>query len=266
MHFFEKQKYDDAGIIGVKIQKLLVLLMIARIVAYLFSWNMNLFNVVSTFAGFLFFFVGFWGAYKRNVRMLQCYYITNVLIIVGSAVLVAFVVVPMLLQGPNQPDYSVNDPAYNSTVPDASVLPNGQPDESNTTQTNTNSGATNDTDSNSNFNSDDSVHYQHFSAFGGAMILIVGIISIALFVLRIVTMILAAKMARLLKEKQTHSLAHPVKANQSYHPMTEIMPNTMYIQVPIQPNTVPFEYYPHQFAQQPMVFNPYLQPYRPQNV
>jgi len=265
MHFFEKQKYDDAGIIGVKIQKLLVVLMIARIVAYLFSWNMNAVNLVSTFAGFLFFFVGFWGAYKRNVRMLQCYYITNVLIIVGSAVLVAFVVVPMILGAHNQPEYSVNDPAYNSTVPDASVLPNGQPDESNTTQTNFDSVATNDTDSDSNSNPDYSHHYQYFSVVEGAMILIVGIISIALFVLRIVTMIFAAKMARLLKEKQTQSLAHPVKANQ-YHPMTQMMPNTMYIQVPIQPNTVPFEYYPHQFAQQPMVFNPYLQPYRPQNV
>jgi len=261
MHFFEKQKYGDAGIIGVKIQKLVLFLMVARFVAYIFSWNINLINLIGTFTVFLFLFLGFWGSYKRNVRMLQCYYITNVVVIVASAVLVAFVVIPMLLHAPDQTNYPpVNDPSFNSTVPDSSVTqPDAPTDETNTTEPLNVSLIANDT------SSSDIPNY-HFGLIEGAVILLAGIISIAMFVIRIITIIFAAKMVRLLKEKQAQSLAHPTKGTQSYHPMTQIMPNTMYIQVPVQPNTVPFEYYPHQFAQQPMVFNPYLQPYRPQNV
>lgn len=70
MHFFEKQRVDQIGIMSVALQKVLILLMIVNV--------FSLFNV-GGFLSFLLCIIGFLGAVKRKPCLLMIYYLVSVI-------------------------------------------------------------------------------------------------------------------------------------------------------------------------------------------
>jgi len=97
MKFFEKQKYDEIGILGVKLEKILIVLMVSNFLC-LFCVG-NFLNVFTSLLGLLILFCGFWGAYRRRERLLRFYYITNVLLITFAVIFFFFFIINAYMNG-----------------------------------------------------------------------------------------------------------------------------------------------------------------------
>jgi len=103
MKFFEQQKIDDIGILGVKLQKILIFLSIVNIISYIqfsmLSWGCGL--AMQVILG-----SAIYGAYKRRICLLRFYVAIQVILIILGIVVVAF-----FLRG-----NEANDPGYDVVV------------------------------------------------------------------------------------------------------------------------------------------------------
>jgi len=87
MHFFQKQKYDAAGVLGVSLQKSIIFLMIVSSIGLFSS-----FGVLSTLFSMAILFTAFWGAYKRRPCLLSFYFWFNIVFgVLGFVVAICLV-------------------------------------------------------------------------------------------------------------------------------------------------------------------------------
>jgi len=269
MRFFERQKVDEIGILGVKLQKLLIFFMF-----------LNVFTLLGGFLNFLWglitmivLYCGFVGAYKRRPRLLQLYFTFNVLMIVLTFVMVLLSV-------------SVNSHKHTAVAVDAA--PQALPPVNSTVSSNDGTRPTavpvtpapkKDNGGNTVSGSMEvkplpkdepqpAVDHQQVKASGGmiAAWVILFVLGLMVFALKISTLVLASRMIRMLKERQAHNLAHPIPMvvkrptaqTQTQTPQPPAFQPIMYIPMPMQPNGngAPFT---------PMaMYNPFVTPFQPQ--
>eukprot|EP01112_Ceratiomyxa_fruticulosa_P004972 TRINITY_DN1553_c0_g1_i1.p1 TRINITY_DN1553_c0_g1~~TRINITY_DN1553_c0_g1_i1.p1 ORF type:complete len:326 (+),score=79.42 TRINITY_DN1553_c0_g1_i1:104-979(+) len=87
MHFFEKQRVDAAGILGVKLQKALIFLGVVSLTAFFFG------AILPSVFSLLILAIGFSGAYRRRPCLLSLYFWINIIIaILGVVFVVAMMV------------------------------------------------------------------------------------------------------------------------------------------------------------------------------
>jgi len=267
MRYFDNQKYDEAGIVGVKLQKVILALMIFHLSS--FFWGFGIATFVGTICMIALLFIGFKGASKRNPKYLRAYCVGSVVYIVGSILLVLLGVAFFMFYQPqfNNGGDVVTPPSPPSN--DTDVVPVSAVDTDPSTPVPV------DSDSDSTFFDvqpapPTMVPDVEGGFCWGFVFLGVGLlIGLIVFALHIASIVMASRMHRYLIATAAQNLAHPRK--QTAEPQV-VMPTPSMIPVQVQPNN--FGYYPMysmnptniQNAQQ-FYFNPYLQPvqYYPQN-
>jgi hypothetical protein len=89
MHFFEKQRVDAIGYMGVSLQKSVIFLMVVSMVVGVLSGN-----VLSGILSVAFLFTAFWGAYKRRTCLLAIYFWINVIaFVLGLVACIALIMI-----------------------------------------------------------------------------------------------------------------------------------------------------------------------------
>lgn len=264
-HFFEKQRVDQVGFLGVKLQKILIFLMVVNFIEGLFvglaGWFWN-------FLVFVVLYIGFWGAYKRNYKLLRFYYVFNIVFYVMIMVL-SIVAIVYILVAPSV-DYASED----DTIQPAMDLhtPNGDHRPAARAGQHDNQGDLlnlNRTSLDNPYEDTSSYYYEYDSPLFFVVGLVYWLFSIVVLALKIVSIVLAGRMARMLKDQQEQNLAIPVfkvetkktqaqkpsAAPQVPAPSAPVFYGVAYAQ-PNQPGFNPF------FApvQQPMYYpQPYVQ-------
>jgi len=260
MGFFSKQLVDDIGILGVKLQKILLFL---GFVAVLSLFSVRSFGgLLSVLFTFVLLWCGFWGAYKRRERLLRCYYVTNIMLFILGAVFILFVLIGLSVRPQTEDADAIVPPASNSTDVVPQPAPQTQP--------------YNDTE----YQSGEA----HHSGANVVLMILMLILGIMVFAYKIISIILAAKLSHMLRRKQAESLAHPPSSSTRATVVTPQaasaavvppaqepsapQPYVVYVPVPVQPNGSGFAYHPMQIQQQPqpMMWNPYATPVQPQQV
>jgi len=103
--FFANQRLDEAGIVGVTLQKLLIFFMVIDAVA--FFCGLSLF---SSFMSLLFHFVVFMGVYRRRTGVLLLYVVFHVAFFILAAFALIFVVSSLMYVTPEgYDDFSSSD-------------------------------------------------------------------------------------------------------------------------------------------------------------
>jgi len=114
--FFANQKLDEAGIVGITLQKLLIFFMVLDAASFFFGLSF-----FSSFMSLLFHFVVFMGVYRRRTAVLLLYVIFHVAVFILAAfLLILFVSSVMYVQpgydsGSNEgipQNYPTNDTIY----------------------------------------------------------------------------------------------------------------------------------------------------------
>jgi len=243
MRFFEKQKVDEIGIIGVKLQKILIFFMILNVFAF-FQWSF--WSWLSGLSTMVILYTGFYGAYKRRERLIQFYFVVTVMLIVLTVVAV---LLGLAIAGTHHNEDDDITPAFevapvnDSRVLDGSVPPVTPP----LSQPKTNQPSSSplmDLTAPKNIsvsspNITVAIGTSERSVNGGFVLVfvIVFVLSLVVFALKITSLVLASRMVKMLRERQAHNLAHPI--GRKSVPQTETQPmyqQVMYIPVPIQPN------------------------------
>jgi hypothetical protein len=104
MHFFEKQKVDAIGYMGVSLQKSVLFLIIVTMVGSAATGSL-----LSGLLGSAFLFIAFWGAYKRRTCLLAIYFWVNVICaILGLIAAIALIMVV--------PAYTYDDNSSSGTM------------------------------------------------------------------------------------------------------------------------------------------------------
>jgi len=104
--FFANQKLDEAGVVGITLQKLLIFFMVIDATAFFFGVSL-----FSSFMSLLFHFVVFMGVYRRRTGVLLLYVIFHVVFFILAAFALILVVSSVMYMGSEigNPNY------YNST-------------------------------------------------------------------------------------------------------------------------------------------------------
>lgn len=105
--FFANQRLDEAGIVGVTLQKLLIFFMVIDAVA--FFCGLSLF---SSFMSLLFHFVVFMGVYRRRTGVLLLYVVFHVAVFILAAFALIFVVSSLMYINPEGYDDSSSSSDY----------------------------------------------------------------------------------------------------------------------------------------------------------
>lgn len=263
MHFFQKQKVDAAGYLGVALQKSVIFLMIVTAFAGLGSGSF-----FSTLLGVGFLFIAFWGAYKRRTCLLAIYFWVNV---IGAAIgIVAAVVVIMATPVSMDNDNAGSMSAESSTISHHSiqklvssfvnppVIPNNA----------TNSNPVHPTPYNPNNTityDSTSAEYQTGVSIGGLVVISFVAVVFAVLVLffKVYSVVLAWKMRKLLIATRPCTPA-PVSAPASED--TKPLLNPGYPASGSVNNDVSLSVFPDQSAQQqqaPMMYMPYPYGFNP---
>jgi len=272
MRYFDNQKYDEAGIVGVKLQKVVVALMVFHVCSLFFGIGMA--NFVGTACMLVLLFIGFQGASKRNPKLLRAYCVGSVVYIVGSILVVvfgiAFVMFYHPFQGYNGDDVSspmmtLNPPQGNDSdvYPVSAEVDPSLPVDPSSPVNGDDTTPIIDLVPSSNVTFIDYPEPVGCSASFGRFAVVLGvalIIGVIVFALQIASIVMANRMRRYLIATAAHNLAHPRRTAEP-----QVMPSPAMIPVQVQPNN--FGYYPMytmnpanpQNGQQ-FYFNPYLQP------
>jgi len=274
MRFFERQKVDEIGILGVKLQKLLIFFMFINVLTML-SGSLNfLWGLVTM----IILYCGFVGAYKRRPRLLQVYFTINVLLIVLTFVMILLSLsisathknhVETMEVDPAPQAYPVNSTVSNDgTRPSAALTPLTP-----APKKDPNGNVATPVDVQPIPKTDVPTEEQHVQKkVSGAAIavwVVLFVFGLIIFALKISTLVLASKMIKMLKERQAHNLAHPIpmmvkKPAQTQTPQPPAFQPIMYIPMPMQPNgngAAPFQ---PMAMYNPYMSNPYMTPFQPQ--
>jgi len=262
MRFFEKQKVDEIGYLGVRLQKVLLFL---AFVATLGCLDLRVISWVLSLLTLALLFTGFWGSYKRNACLLRIYVTINVVLITFMLVTVAVSMIYLSLYPP------MNDSSDNGSMSDSSpssrlmslykpkehtlrsegsngnfqeVLPVGTQDSSSDSNQATDLGKPNSASTELKQVDDTTQNIWFFLSL---------LVALIIFAYKIASIVMAARMARMLREKQAHNLAHPMKRDSQ-----PAAPEPQYVYIPM--NVQPFQPTPGapSFQQQPIYYNPYL--------
>jgi len=272
MKFFERQKVDEIGIVGVRLQKILLFFMILNLFMF---FSTNFLSIVAGLFNFTILYCGFVGAYKRRERLIQVYFTVTVLMIALSFVMVllsvSFAASHNHEEGEGSEPHPVTMPMeivpQNGTENAPIQTPVAQPKTGNPGSPSELPGGSNAPLSSGSSASDvkpvpqtPQVDPQPAVATGvNPLVLVLSfILSLILFFLKITSLVLASRMIRMLKERQAHNLQHPIAMTTRKTAPQPMYQPVMYIPVPVQPNT-------NGMAQfQSMMYNPYVTPFQPQ--
>jgi len=266
--FFEKQLIDEIGFFSVKLEKIILFLMFVGVLGFL---DFNLFSWIATFLTLSLLFTGFWGAYKRNVTLLRIYVTINLVLI---ALMIVSVIVSLVYYSYHtQPGYEYGGDTVQSSMDSLNsnngatllelYLPNKEqptPESSIEQIIPLNKGDHKSSlfdikPATVNTEQKEQPTYTAVTIWYFLWLLI----AIIIFAYKIASIVIAIKVARMLRERQAHNLAHPIKKQQA------VQPQVVYI--PLNNMPVPYTSYPGQsFQGQPMYFNPYLQPQPQKNI
>jgi len=94
--FFQSQKLDEAGLVGITLQKLLVFFMILDAL-----WLFCGYSFFASFMGILFHFVVFMGVYRRRTAVLLFYVVFHVAMFVLGALAIILVVSALMYMPPH---------------------------------------------------------------------------------------------------------------------------------------------------------------------
>jgi len=260
---------DEIGLVGVKLQKILLFLGLVNIFNLLHRGGLLL-----ALVAFIILYIGFFGALKRRERMLRFYYVFNVVLLVfafvGALFLVFFFMAvaakpdSQMDEGPGIDNFSPLNSTSESNatslvVPNAAPLhPTFHP----MNETDTNLNATSLTFNNNRMTEDGNHEFP-------ARFILCWVFGIVVFALKITSIVLAGRMARMLRERNLHNLAHPITHKNGYtsvpqnpQPQAEAQaPQIVYIQVPMQ---MPPGYSPQGYPSQGYPFPQAYAPYPPQ--
>jgi len=265
MKFFERQKVDEIGIIGVRLQKILIFFMILNLFMF---FSTNFLSLLAGLFNFTILYCGFVGAYKRRERLIQVYFPVTVLVIALS-----FVMVLLSVSFAASHDHEDPHPTPMVTMPKEIVPQNGtenipiqtpvaQPKTGNPGSPSEVPGGSNAPSSSGSSASDikpvpQSAVVKASATVNPLALVLSFILSLLLFFLKITSLVLASRMIRMLKERQAHNLQHPIAMTTRKTAPQPMYQPVMYIPVPVQPNAngAPF---------QSMMYNPYVTPFQPQ--
>jgi len=251
MKYFEQQRVDDIGILGVRIQKMVIVLTLLNFLAFL---NPNFIVWVSAFVNQLLLLIAFCGALKRRDSLLRLYVIINVVIFilgVASAISMFFVFAHQRPEDSNMSDIIMPKANHSAPIP----MNHSKPSPSTLLKIHQPKTLT--------------LHKPEVDSedgqvvFGPLFIAICALKVLAL-VLKITTIIYACRMARMLRTRRNLSLAHPTKSAPSnpprgvYQPVVYVPINHPQMQGMPQGQGQAFQPY-----YQPFMFNPYLQQVQP---
>lgn len=266
MSFFKRQQVDEIGILGVKLQKLLIFFMILNVFNF---FHLNVICWLSALFYMVILYCGFTGAYKRRERLLQLYVVVSILMIVLSTLAVVFIVAGNAHRNHEEVENNDNTPTdvVPAFTPNATVTNNNNNDKDIPTQkpssalppTNASSPLMElrPASSVSNGTDDTTVVVHERVSAGIILISVLGFVfSLIVFALKISSLVLASRMIRMLRERQAHNLAHPIAPRKQTPTSQPMYQPVMYIPVPVQPNGAPFT---------SVMYNPYVTPFQPQS-
>jgi len=268
MRFFDRQKSDQIGILGVKLQKILIFLGIVDFFAF---FHVEAFGWLFTWVSLCAIVCGFFGAYKRRERLLHAYVIFNVIFILLSVISVAM----LIAMDNNGADMAARDPMPTITVYDSAKLNHDtnkpvslKPAPENpepakvipSTRLTLIHKKQKDLDNHSNENrAEDS-----FSVLGLLILVFLWII----LALKIASIVMAARMAKMIQANRKNHLEHPViRKSPALAPFTfpqNQQQQIMYMAVPPPPAPNGAMYFPYPpqgpFMQHQPMYNPYVVP------
>jgi len=108
--FFKNQQLDEAGIVGITLQKLLIFFMVLDAAAFFFG-----FSLFSSFMSLLFHFVVFMGVYRRRTGVLLLYVIFHVVFFILAAFALILVVSSLMYLSAEVQQPTPIDIHYNNT-------------------------------------------------------------------------------------------------------------------------------------------------------
>lgn len=261
MKFFEKQKIDEIGIASVKLQKFLIALMVIAVVSAFIGMDF----LVSGFTLIL-YSLCFFGAYKRRINYLRFYYWFHIVvgIIFIGAIIIGFISFSS----------QANDNQDLNTTQTPSSGNSTQPDTYYNSRSESGTGGSDDTASQDlqapNNTSIDIQSSQSTSSAPFVAVLFVVIVGIIIMTLKIATVVMAFRLAKMLRAQTMVNLEHPVRPRVA--PINAPSPNVMYTPVPAQAqqNVYMYPYNPYlaqqqqqQYLQQQYFMNPYINPVAP---
>jgi hypothetical protein len=264
--FFEKQRVDEIGYYSVRLQHVLIVLAIFNLLGIFLGGFANWFAVL---VEFLLLGLAFYGAYKRNHRPLRAYVCINLTMIILSLVLVLFLVV-FSTSHPEMADHTSPSP-LEIHKPD-NVANTNNSDIQNLQTPLTNLHAPQNATDIDNDEGDSEESYPTPAFF--AIYLVAVVISALVFVLKIVSIVMALRLARMICGFQCRQLSHPISrsetipspAYQPMYPPTPQQPNMyqpMYVPVVIngQPNGQPQQFiYPNPYFVPQAMYTPMAPP------
>jgi len=220
MHFFEKQRVDAAGVLGVKLQKALIFLGIVSSSAFFFG------AALPAIFSILLLAIGFIGSYRRRPCLLSLYFWINVII----AILGVVFVISLMVAGSQTRQYGASsnnysnekvavNPTPNPTDPDSPIPHTPYPpvnptpgSSSESQESSQSSQSSQDSESGSYSYGSSSFEWDSSASFGQAyslnaviiIVLILGVIlSVFVSFFKVYSIVLAWKMRRLLLASPT---------------------------------------------------------------
>jgi len=233
--FFENQKVDEIGIYSVKLQKILITLIVLNLLGLFAGAFSNWLNII---VELVLLWVCFYGAYKRKHRALRAYVCINITFMILAIVFLLVAVVFFSTQPvPQESSPMEVEPAKNNDMMDVKPVSknaDGMMDISN-----------------SNNNITDLVPPTKPSHNSGPIFvfwILVVFISALVFVLKLVSIIMSVRLARMICQFNYIHLSHPVCNNNIQEAPRETPP----------PAYTPMQQHPMQ--QHPMQQHPMYQP------
>jgi len=278
MKFFEQQKIDDIGILGVKLQKILIFLSIVNLVSFI---QVSVVTLVCGLSMQVILASAFYGAYKRRIGLLRFYVAINIILIIIAAIAIG-----ISLSGPTRDyDSGDSDVSQNSvpsiplsnpkpltlSTPNSAILslnPPIQPIQQPTQQSSPIGllplSSPKPLDLHIIYDDTDSATYGDESSI---CLFSIGLLvfCLVIFALKLASILMCAKMARMLMTQRATNLAHPVvKAPTQMNAVTPPIhapqhPQVMYIPINMAQSMNSNMYGPYMQSIYPM-YNPYLQP------
>jgi len=271
--FFEKQRVDEIGFYSVRLQKVVLYLAIFNLLGLL----AGLTHWISALIEVILLWVAFHGAYKRRHRPLRAYVCINITFMILGAI---FLITALMFYGAEM--HHRGEDGDEEAVPLQDLTPAANNSASDLTDLKTPltdlKSANGTTPDNTNL-TDLHPAVRHVSGAYIALWFLVALAQILVFILKIISIVMAARLARMICTYNCLLLSHPTSKpetpspSSNYIPMQPVQqqqqtPNPMYPQpmyVPVvingQPNGQPQQFmYPNPYFVPQAMYTPMAPP------
>jgi len=255
MKFFQRQKVDDMGVLGVKLQKIILFLIFSVFLSIATSVGFSFWLMLCHLIDLIVLWTGFQGAHKKNDKALRMYVVYHVVVftLVFLGLLFALLF-PMRYYDPYE-DAVDNSRLMDISIPEKSPFsPIAQPTpkELNPELIELQDPKPKDLEIPGASGPLDDINEPQEAHLSGGLIFINVVLSVFFliaFILRLVSIILASRMAKMVRIRRAQHLAHPI--------------NRRVEEVVYQPPEPQMAFgYSQTPAAQPGFYNPYMmQPY-----